>query len=93
MILIFADRGGTATAPALPSGYVTILTKTSSGGTPEGARLGYKIATGTSDTSGTWTNANEICCHVYRASSGNTVGIGQTHPPVRPPAARSTIRR
>ena len=78
LILVWATRGGSATAPSLPSGYSLALTKTQSGGTAESAILGLRIATATNDASGTWTNANEICCHVYRAPSGYTIGIGQS---------------
>jgi len=67
LILIFAYRSGSTTAPTLPNGYKSILTKA---GTSCSARVGYKIATSTSDASGTWTNATEMVCHVYRASVG-----------------------
>lgn len=77
LILIWAVRGASATAPSLPSGYTPIATASVSTSVAVSGRLGYKIATSTSDTSGTWTNASEICCHVYRPSSGHTAGIGQ----------------
>lgn len=73
LIVIFAFNGGATTVPSLPSGWLSVLTKS---GTTCSARLGYKIATSTSDASGTWTNADELVCHVYRPSSGNTAGIG-----------------
>ncbi len=74
LCIIFAYRA-TTTAPALPSGWTSILTKS---GTACSCRVGYKYATGASTTSGTWTNAIELIAHVYRASSGNTPGIGQS---------------
>lgn len=73
LLVIFAFRGGSTAAPSLPSGWTSILTKS---GTTCSARLGYKIATATNDASGTWTNASELTCHVYRAASGDTLGIG-----------------
>lgn len=156
LILIWAVRGGSTTAPSLPAGWLSILTKSNSTATTVSARLGWKIATGIgaitsasqntstgvwtsasqtlvagqivqvagtlpggfsantnyyvlgtnltsttfalsttqggtvkvptssasttvdTDPSGTWTNAAEICCHIYRPSSGNTLGIGQS---------------
>ena len=72
LIIICAYRSNT-TAASLPSGYSSILTKS---GTTASIRVGYKIATTTNDSSGTWTNALALVCHVYRPSSGNTMGIG-----------------
>ena len=72
LILIFAFRSATG-SPTLPSGFSSIA---NGNGTTCSARVGYKIATGTGDTSGTWTNSAALVCHVYRASSGNTLGIG-----------------
>lgn len=78
LILIWALRGGSTTAPTLPAGYSPIQTESESTATSCSARLGYKIATSTSDASGTWTNASELLCHVYRASSGYALRIGQS---------------
>lgn len=79
LIVIFAMHGGATTIPTLPAGYLTPNggTKTNSTATALGCRIGYKFATGTSDTSGTWTNASELICHVYRASAGNVLRLGQ----------------
>jgi hypothetical protein len=73
LIIIAAFRSGSASAPSLPSGYTSILAKA---GTTCAMQVGYKIATSTSDASGTWTNATELVCHVYRPSSGNGIGVG-----------------
>src|ERR1700722_18738703 len=72
LIIIAAFRNTTGT-PALPTGYVSVLTKT---GTTSSLRIGYRIAVATNDAGGTWTNATATVCHVYRPSSGNTLGIG-----------------
>ena len=155
LILIWALRGGSTTAPTLPAGWNSITTESESTATSCSARLGFRIATGVgtisssaqntstgvwttatqalvagqivqiegtapggfstgtnyfvlaagltsttcelatapggtvkkptsssactldTDASGTWTNAAELCCHVYRPSSGYTLGIGQ----------------
>lgn len=73
IIIIFAFRRGSTTPPSLPAGWTSVLAK--SGSTVSG-RLGYLIATGTNDSSGTWTNATELTCHIYRPPSGFTAGIG-----------------
>jgi len=72
LIIICAGRAST-TAPSLPSGWISILTKS---GTTSSIRIGYKWATGTSDASGTWTNAALLTCHVYRPDTNYTLGIG-----------------
>lgn len=75
VIVICAGRSNT-TAPSLPAGYTSILTKA---GTGCSLRLGFKIATSTSDASGTWTNAAQLTCHVYSSNqflTGGCVFIG-----------------
>jgi len=74
-IIIEAVRGATTFA-TLPAGWTNILTKASTSGSPVSMRLGYKTATSTSDTSGTWTNAAELVCHVYRPGAGKRLAIG-----------------
>ena len=74
LILIFAYRDGSNTVPTAPTAGGTVPTWTqigSSGGNTNSSRLHYAIATATTTTSGTWTNATELICHVYR---GATVG-------------------
>lgn len=71
LIIIFAYRN-TTTAPSLPAGYTTINTAS---GNSNSYRVGYKIATATNDSSGTWTNAKVLQCVVYRGVGGIS-GIG-----------------
>lgn len=74
LILIFAYRDGSNTVPTAPTAGGTVPTWTqigSSGGNTNSSRIHYAIATATTTTSGTWTNATELICHVYR---GATVG-------------------
>jgi hypothetical protein len=66
LILIFAFRDGSTTAPTLPAGFTSLTTKA---GTTCSARVGYKFATATNDASGTWTNATEVVCHVYTGTN------------------------
>jgi hypothetical protein len=73
LLLFFAYRDGNITAPSLPSGYTNKGTSSSGSAADASARIGYKIATSSSETSGTWTNATSLICHVYR-------GVNQTTP-------------
>jgi hypothetical protein len=76
LILIFAYETGSATVPTVPAGY-TSLGNFSNGGSPSSRHagvLGYKIATATNDTSGTWTGATNLVCMVYRGCATPTSG-------------------
>lgn len=71
MILIFAYRDGSNTAPTTPSPGGTVPTWTaisSAGASTNSANFRYAVATTTTTTSGTWTNATEIICLVYRGT-------------------------
>lgn len=74
--MIFAERAS-ATPATVPAGYSTIKSANIATATAVSCILGYKIAQSSSDTSGTWTNAAELTCHVYRPSAGSTILIGQ----------------
>lgn len=74
LILCFAYRNTTGT-PTLPVGFSSPATANETGTTSSG-RVGFKTATSTSDTSGTWTNATAMVCHVYRPPSGYTLQLG-----------------
>ncbi len=69
IITIVAYNDASATIPTLPSGWVNLYTLTAT----IGWRVGYRIATTTSETSGTWTNASGLICLVHRPTSGNLV--------------------
>ena len=67
LILIFAYNDGANTAPSLPSGWLNINNGT---GSTSGTRIGYKVAQSSSETSGTWTNADGLIAIVYRSDAG-----------------------
>lgn len=69
-IFIFAWNDGSATIPSLPAGWLNFITVTAATGS---YRIGYKIATTSSETSGTWTNADGIISVAYRSDSGIVV--------------------
>ena len=54
LLVIFAARFDSTTIPTLPSGWTSAATKT---GTDRAGRVGYRVATGSGTTSGTWTGA------------------------------------
>lgn len=65
-MLIFSYNGsGTTTVPSLPSGWTNLNSLIS---TPA-YRWAYRIAASASETSGTWTNATDVACVVYRGTS------------------------
>lgn len=67
LIVIVASRYGTTSAASLPAGYTQIFSDTGgSGGTGCSQLVGYKFATSSGETSGTWTNANALVASVYR---------------------------
>lgn len=66
IILIFAFRDGSATNPSVPAGWKTLTNTTD--GTTCSVSIGWKIATSAADSSGTWTNATGLMCHVYRGA-------------------------
>lgn len=73
ILVAYAYRDGSTTLPTLPAGWTSITTQT---GTSCCARLAYKVATATNDSSGTWTSASELIIHVYRADTNYSIDIG-----------------
>lgn len=64
VLIVFAFRDGNTTNPSIPSGW-TNDTNTIDG-TSCSATIGWKVATSTSETSGTWTNADSCVVAVLR---------------------------
>lgn len=63
LLIIYAFRDGSTTAPTIPAGWTQVGLNT---GTTVSSATGYRVATSGSETSGTWTNADAMVCHVYR---------------------------
>lgn len=72
LLLFFAFRWGSITAPSLPSGKTNVLTKSEGSFSTCSCRVGYLLATSNSELSGTWTNATSLICHVYRGVNQST---------------------
>ena len=67
IIVGWAFNETTITVPTLAVGWTDI----NSGATSScAARCGYIIATGSGTSSGTWTNATEVCFQIYRGARG-----------------------
>lgn len=70
-----AFRDGNNTAPTLPAGWTELPSGSSlgAGSNSNGMRLAYKVASSSSEVSGTWTSATSLNIDVYRGvgSVGN----------------------
>ena len=66
IIVISAGRN-TATAPTVPSGWIT---QVATGASEVSNAIAWKMAKSSSETSGTFANASVLQCAVYRASAG-----------------------
>lgn len=68
LILVFAHRDGSTTAPTLPAGYKELRF---GGANTNSARIGWKFSDGTETGSGTWTNATSVEVGIYRGVDRN----------------------
>lgn len=87
LLVFFAFRDGSTTNPTIPAGW-TSITSTTDGSTCS-VSAGWKIATSSGETSGTWSNATAVACirirgpranlatpiGTFQASSGTTATI------------------
>lgn len=78
LIVIWAYRDGSTTPPTVPTAGGTVPTFTTIDG-PTGANscsavCAYAVAAGTTDTSGTWTNATGISVEVWRGAASPPIG-------------------
>ncbi len=64
ILIMFAHRDGSVVAPPVPAGWSTW--GTGSGANGNSSVGGYKIATSSTEVSGTWASATNLVCHVYR---------------------------
>lgn len=73
VIIAFAFRDGSTTQPTLPTGWTSIGTRS---GTSCCGRAAWKRCAGSSETSGTWTNASSVIFVIFRGAlaSGTPVG-------------------
>lgn len=71
LIMIYAFRS-VQIAPTAPAGWTVIGTGSVIGSS---YTLAWKLAASASDTSGTWTNATGLICHVLRNTATNKVPV------------------
>jgi hypothetical protein len=100
-IIVFTFRDGSTTYPTIPAGWTTDSQKT---GTSLSYQVGHKVAAGSSETTGTWTNATGIVVLVYRnvlgfvyptiqTGSGSTITYPATTGDAIATSAKSAIVR
>lgn len=66
-ICVFAFNDNSTTIPSLPTGWINHAALSS---TSLALRIGYKTAQSSTETSGTWTNADGCIAVVYRSDAG-----------------------
>lgn len=66
LLVMFAYRNNSSSSISSPTGWSAI---TSSAANTNNALVGTKVATSSSETSGTWSNATELNLHVYRGAT------------------------
>lgn len=76
MLLISAVRAS-ATPSTVPVTWIAIRSGNVATATAASLITGYRIATSTTDASGTWTNASNMVCQAYHPTAGATILIGQ----------------
>jgi hypothetical protein len=74
LILVFTYSSA-GTTPTTATGYTSA---TNGSGTGQAFRAGYKVSAGGDTDCGTWTNATQIVCHVYRGALAIGTGTNQT---------------
>lgn len=67
LLFLFAYNDGSSTIPSLPTGWLNFHNLTAATGS---YRIGFKVATSSAETSGTWTNADGVIAVVYRSNAG-----------------------
>lgn len=79
VIIAFAYRDGSTTAPTVPAGWTTIASGTGGGGSSNASALAYKVAASSAETVGTFTNATNLVIGVYRGCrAANPIGGNAT---------------
>ena len=75
LIIVWAHNSANTTSPTMPAGWSNLYNISRSVGANRGTTVAHKQASSSSETSGTWTNAQIMGCVVYR-DSDNLITIG-----------------
>jgi hypothetical protein len=70
LLFISAANDGSTTAPTLPTGWINV---SNVGNNNIGLTFGYKYAQSTSETAGTWPNADHVSITVWEGSANTIV--------------------
>lgn len=73
LLVAWVSRDGNVSAPTMPSGWNSVV---SGGASSLGFILASKVATSTTESSGTWTNATSIVICQYRPAAGYSLSTG-----------------
>lgn len=79
LILGFAFRDGSTTLPTIPGGVNWTTEENAAGANTCGSVLVSKVAAGSSETTGTFTNATAVLVGVWRPRSGYTLATGASN--------------
>lgn len=69
IMVIWAFNSTSTTAPTIPAGWTQTAASGINTGTLCSSACAWKVAASGSETSGTWTNASEMCCQIYRGQA------------------------
>ena len=69
-IIVAGYRDGNNAGPTIPAGWYQLF---SGGGNSQGFSVAYKIATSSSETSGTWASATALKAFVYEPATGKII--------------------
>lgn len=76
-LIVMAAWRANATAASKPAGWTDFSPTTTIASGAGSLRIAYKVAASSSETSGTWTNAAQVMCAVYRgATTGASAMLG-----------------
>lgn len=81
LILLFAYRDGSNTAPSVPTGQNWTTVQNPTGANTNSHALAAKVATSSSEGVGTFTSATTVIAHVYRPKASYVLAIGAVATP------------
>lgn len=74
ILIMWAFNNTSTTGPSIPAGWTSVGVNA---GTLCASTIAYKVAASGAETSGTWTNATDLECHVYSGQAAVTPVVNQ----------------